>query len=154
MAETTNWAFPENLQPKSEDVRFDLEAALDAVVLLRAEIPEDAFTASILGTERAGNGVVIREDGLILTIGYLITEAQTIWMTTNSGAAVAGHPLAYDQATGFGLVQPLGRLKAPALQRGSTKGSAVGDDVIVIGHEDRSHALSAKIIAKRKFAGY
>jgi len=154
MAETTNWAFPENLQPKSEDVRFDLEAALDSVVLLRAEIPEDAFTASILGTERAGNGVVIREDGLILTIGYLITEAQTIWMTTNSGAAVAGHPLAYDQATGFGLVQPLGRLKAPALQRGSTKGSAVGDDVIVIGHGGRAHALSAKIIAKREFAGY
>ena len=154
MAETTNWAFPENLQPKSEDVRFDLEAALDSVVLLRAEIPEDAFTASILGTERAGNGVVIREDGLILTIGYLITEAQTIWMTTNSGAAVAGHPLAYDQATGFGLVQPLGRLKAPALQRGSTTGCAVGDDVIVIGHGGRSHALSAKIIAKREFAGY
>ncbi|HYL19336.1 MAG TPA: S1C family serine protease [Burkholderiales bacterium] len=154
MAETTNWAFPENLQPKSEDVRFDLEAALDSVVLLRAEIPEDAFTASILGTERAGNGVVIREDGLILTIGYLITEAQTLWLTTNSGVAVAGHPLAYDQATGFGLVQPLGRLKAPALQRGSTKGCAVGDDVIVIGHGGRSHALSAKIIAKREFAGY
>jgi S1-C subfamily serine protease len=117
MAEPRNWAFPDNLQPKPEDVRFDLEAVLDSVVLLRAEIPEDAFTASILGTERAGNGVVIREDGLVLTIGYLITEAQTIWLTTNSGTAVAGHPLAYDQATGFGLVQPLGRLKVPALQR-------------------------------------
>ena len=43
----------------------------------RAEIPEDAFTAQILGTERAGNGVVIRDDGLVLTIGYLITEAST-----------------------------------------------------------------------------
>ena len=69
MAESTNWAFPDNLQPVPEEVRFDLAAALDAVVSVRAEIPEDAFTASILGTERLGNGVVIREDGLILTIG-------------------------------------------------------------------------------------
>ena len=154
MAESSNWAFPDNLQPKPEDVRFDLEAALDSVVLLRAEIPEDAFTASILGTERAGNGVVIREDGLVLTIGYLITEAQTIWLTTNSGIAVAGHPLAYDQATGFGLVQPLGRLKVPALQRGSAASCSAGDDVIVIGHGGRAHALKAKVIAKREFAGY
>ena len=154
MAESSNWAFPDNLQPKPEDVRFDLEAALDSVVLLRAEIPEDAFTASILGTERAGNGVVIREDGLVLTIGYLITEAQTIWLTTNSGVAVAGHPLAYDQATGFGLVQPLGRIKVPALQRGSAASYSAGDDVIVIGHGGRAHALTAKVIAKREFAGY
>jgi S1-C subfamily serine protease len=154
MAGPDNWAFPENLQPKPEDVRFDLEAALDSVVLLRAEIPEDAFTASILGTERAGNGVVIREDGLVLTIGYLITEAQTIWLTTNNGTAVAGHPLAYDQATGFGLVQPLGRLKIPALPRGSAGSCSVGDDVIVIGHGGRAHALTAKVIAKREFAGY
>ena len=154
MAESSNWAFPRELRPKPEDVRFDLEAALDSVVLLRAEIPEDAFTASILGTERAGNGVVIREDGLVLTIGYLITEAQTIWLTTNSGTAVAGHPLAYDQATGFGLVQPLGRLGVPALQRGSAASYAAGDDVIVIGHGGRAHALTAKVIAKREFAGY
>src|SRR3990172_2305318 len=105
-----NWAFPRNLQPKPEDVEFDLEAGLDSVVLLRAEIPDEAFTASILGTERAGCGVVIREDGLILTIGYLITEATSIWLTTNQGVVVAGHPLAIDQATGFGLVLALGRL--------------------------------------------
>jgi S1-C subfamily serine protease len=140
--------------PHEGEQEIDLEAALDSVVLLRAEIPEDAFTASILGTERAGNGVVIREDGLVLTIGYLITEAQTIWLTTNSGMAVAGHPLAYDQATGFGLVQPLGRLKVPALQRGSAASYSAGDDVIVIGHGGRAHALTAKVIAKREFAGY
>ena len=50
------------------------------MVRLRAEIPEDAFTASILGTERGGNGVVIGEDGLVLTIGYLVTEASVIWL--------------------------------------------------------------------------
>ncbi len=154
MAESSNWAFPDNLQPDPEEFRFDLAAALDSVVMVRAEIPEDAFTATILGTERVGNGVVIRDDGLILTIGYLITEAQTIWLTTNSGAAVPGHVLAYDQATGFGLVQPLGKLGVPALPRGSAASCAVGDQVIIIGHGGRSHALKASVIAKREFAGY
>src|SRR4030095_16938305 len=127
MPEPSDCAFPAELQPKPEQVRFDLEAALNAVVMLRAEIPQDAFTASILGTERVGNGVVIRADGLVLTIGYLMTEAQTIWLTTNSGSAVAGHALGYDQATGFGLVQPLGRLGLPTLERGSAHSCAVGD---------------------------
>jgi S1-C subfamily serine protease len=154
VAESTNWAFPDNLQPAPEDVSFDLEAAFDAVVSVRAEIPEDAFTASILGTERLGNGVVIREDGLILTIGYLITEAQTIWLTTNGGAVLPGYPLAYDQVTGFGLVQPLGRLNTRVLQRGSIASTEFGDDVVVIGHGGRAHALKAKIIGKREFAGY
>src|SRR5712664_2083377 len=111
------WSFPAEMRPKPEDWKFDLDAALDAVVMIRSEIPEDAFTAPILGTERIGNGVVIRDDGLVLTIGYLITEATTLWLNTNKGTAVAGHPLAYDQASGFGLVQPLGRLGAPALSR-------------------------------------
>src|SRR6266511_2071228 len=118
MAGLSNWAFPPEMQPKTEESRFDLEAALDSMVLLRAEVPEDAFTAGILGTERIGN-VVIRADGLVLTIGYLITEATTLWLNTNKGTAVAGHPLAYDQPTGFGLVQPLGRLGVPALLRGT-----------------------------------
>jgi S1-C subfamily serine protease len=154
MDELGDWAFPESVQPQNEDVRFDLEAALDAVVQVRTEIPEDAFTAAILGTERVGSGVVIRDDGLVLTIGYLITEAETIWLTTNRGVVVSGHPLAYDQATGFGLVQPLGRLDVPALPRGSAATCMFGDDVIVVGHGGREHALKAKVIAVREFAGY
>src|SRR5256712_12666809 len=154
MADLSNWAFPPEMQPNAEELRFDLEAALDSMVLLRSEIPEDAFTAGILGTERIGNGVVIRDDGLVLTIGYLITEATTIWLNTNKGAAVAGHPLAYDQATGFGLVQPLGRLAAPALSRGTAASCNVGDDVVVAGHGGRKHALKAKVIARREVARY
>jgi S1-C subfamily serine protease len=154
MADITEWAFPEQLQPRPRDVRFDLKSVLDSMVLLRAEIPDDAFTASILGTERVGNGVVIGSDGLTLTIGYLITEAESIWLTTNEGTLVAGHPLAYDFATGFGLVQPLGRLGAPALARGSAASVKVGSDVIVLGHGGRAHSLKAKLFAKREFAGY
>ena len=154
MSDTKPWAFDQSLQPHAEELNFDLDQVLDAVVLLRAEIPEDAFTGSTLGTERIGYGAVIRENGLVLTIGYLITEAETIWLTTNAGVVVAGHALAYDQATGFGLVQPLGNLRAPALTRGSAAAVAPGDQVFVIGHGGRSHALKAKVFAKREFAGY
>ena len=154
MAESSEWAFPAELQPRAEDFRFDLEAALDSLCLVRAEVPEDAFTAGILGTERVGNGVVIGADGLVLTIGYLITEAVAIWLTTNQGAAVAGYPLAYDQATGFGLVQPLGPLGVQPLPRGSAADVRVGDAVVMAGHGGRAHALKAKLFAKREFAGY
>src|SRR6267142_16221 len=108
-----DWAFPVEMRPRPEEWRFNLEHALDSVVGLRAEIPDDAFTAQILGTLRAGSGVVIRDDGLVLTIGYLVTEASTIWLTTNKGNVVGGFPLAYDQTTGFGLVHPLGKLGGP-----------------------------------------
>lgn len=154
MADPGNWAFPPELQPKAEALRFDLEAALGSLVLLRVEVPEDAFTASFLGTERIGNGVVIRDDGLVLTIGYLITEATSIWLHTNRGTVVSGYPLAYDQATGFGLIQPLGRLGVPALVRGSAGECRVGGEVVVAGHGGRAHALKANVIAKREFAGY
>jgi S1-C subfamily serine protease len=153
MAAQKEWEFPAEMRPRPEDWRFDLDAALDAVVLVRSEIPEDAFTAPLLGTERAGNGVVIRDDGLVLTIGYLITEASTIWLRTNKGHVIGGFPLAYDQATGFGLVQPLGKLGVKPLERGSAASCRVGENVVVAGNGGRPHALKATVFAKREFAG-
>ncbi len=154
MAEDKDWEFPASLQPGADDVDFDLDQALASVVGLKAEIPEDAFTAGILGTERAGNGVVIGENGVVLTIGYLITEAQSIWLSTIKGTVVPGHPLAYDQTTGFGLVQALGRLGLPAMRRGSADNCAQGQRVILAGHGGRRHALKARVLAKKEFAGY
>ena len=83
MPQTMDWEIPGEIQPKPEDCAFDLDRALGAVLGLQATVPEDAFTAGTLGTERAGSGVLIRQDGLVLTIGYLITEAETIWLTSS-----------------------------------------------------------------------
>jgi S1-C subfamily serine protease len=154
MASTEHWAFPASLQPAADEVAFELTPVLDSVVALRAEIPEDAFTASILGTERTGNGIVLNDSGLVLTIGYLVTEATSVWLTTNRGGVVEGYPLAYDFASGLGLVMPLGRLVAPALPRGSIAAVQAEDEVYVIGNGGREHALTARVLAKREFAGY
>ena len=154
MTEPQEWAFIEALQPKTGETQFDLTRALDAMVLVRAEVPPDAFTASTLGTERGGYGVVIREDGLVLTIGYLVNEASEIWLTSNRGTVVQGHRLAYDQATGFALVQPLGKLDAPHLARGRAADVKVEDPVFVLGHGGVGHALKTQVLAKEEFAGY
>jgi S1-C subfamily serine protease len=122
-------------------------------VLVRAEIPPDGHTASTLGTERGGYGAVIREDGLVLTIGYLINEASQIWLTSNRGQVVEGYRLGYDQATGFGLIQPLGKLDTPHLTRGLAADVNVGDSAFVIGHGGLPHALKTRIVDKREFAG-
>jgi len=153
MSEPQQWAFLDALQPKAGETQFDLARALDAMVLVRAEVPADGHTASTLGTERGGYGVAIREDGLVLTIGYLINEASQIWLTSNRGAFVPGYRLAYDQATGFGLIQPLGRLDVPHLSRGLSSDVKVGDSAFVLGHGGLAHALKTQVIEKREFAG-
>src|SRR3954469_3090938 len=107
MASLTEWKVPATVQPRREDYDFDLDRVLSSVVGLHSIIPSDAFSADTLGTERAGNGVVI-DDGLILTIGYLITEAEAVWLHLGDGRVVEGHVLGFDFVSGFGLVQPLG----------------------------------------------
>ena len=142
------------MQPKPEDYDYELDQALSATVGIKSIVPEDAFTAATLGTERHGNGVLIRSDGLVLTIGYLVTEAETVWITYSGGKVVPGHVLAYDQETGFGLVQALAHLDLPTLPLGSSSKAEVGDDVVMAGAGGRQRSLAARIIAKQEFAGY
>jgi len=154
MPSVSDWKVPASAQPKPEDYGYDLEHALACVVGLRATVPADAFTAETLGTERAGNGVIIRGNGLVLTIGYLITEAETVWLNLSDGRAVPGHVLGYDQETGFGLVQALAKLDVPALKIGDSAAAALGERVVVGGFGGRQRSVAARIVAKQEFAGY
>src|SRR5947207_3742288 len=142
------------VQPKPEDYGYDLDRALASVMGLHAIIPNDAFTAETLGTERGGNGVLIRENGVVLTIGYLITEAETIWLHLNDGRVVPGHVLGYDQTTGFGLVQALAKLDLPALPLGDSTMSPLEEKVVIGGAGGRQRSVAARVVGKQEFAGY
>ncbi|UWU16796.1 S1C family serine protease (plasmid) [Rhizobium sullae] len=131
---------------------MNIDRILRSVVAVRASIPEDAFTATTLGTQREGSGVVIRENGLVLTIGYLITEAEEVWLTRNDGYVVPAHALAYDQESGFGLVQALGSLDVPALDFGDAAEAQLGAPVMLA--DGIGQFVQAQIVAKQEFAGY
>ena len=154
MPSVSDWKVPSSAQPKADDYGYDLERALSCVVGLRTIVPPDAFTAETLGTERAGNGVFIRGNELVLTVGYLITEAETLWITLNDGRSVPGHVLGYDQETGFGLVQPLAKLDVAALEIGNSAAASMGERVVVGGFGGRQRSVAARIVAKQEFAGY
>jgi S1-C subfamily serine protease len=153
MASLTEWKVPPAAQPRPEDYPYDLGRALSSVVGLHTIIPPDAFTAETLGVERAGNGVLI-DDGLVLTIGYLITEAQTVWLHTGDGRVAEGHALGFDSETGFGLVQALGRVDLPSLALGSSKAAEIGERVVLGGAGGRTRSLAGQLVAKQEFAGY
>ena len=131
---------------------MNIDPILRSIVAVRSSIPEGAFTATTLGTRREGSGVVIRESGLVLTIGYLITEAEEVWLTSNEGQVVPAHALAYDQETGFGLVQALDRLDLPTLDFGDAAETSVGDPVVLA--DGIGRFVQANIVAKQEFAGY
>ncbi len=149
-----DWKVPAAVQPRPEDYAYDLDAALSAVVGLRAIVPDDAFTAETLGTERVGNGVLIRDSGLVLTIGYLVTEAESVWLSLFDGRVAPAHVVAYDQETGFGLVQALARLDLQPLRLGRSATVSIGERVVVAGLGGRQRSVAARIVAKQEFAGY
>jgi len=153
MPSLTEWKVPPAYQPRPSDYSFDLDRVLSSVVGLHSIIPADAFSAETLGTERAGNGVVI-DDGLVLTIGYLITEAETVWLHLGDGRVVEGHALGVDFESGFGLVQALGHFEFEPLPLGISAVTRIGDSVLLGGAGGRTRSVASHIAAKQEFAGY
>ena len=145
---------PANARPRVQNYGFDLEQALSSVLSIRTHIPDDGFTADTLGTERGGNAALISSDGLVVTIGYLVTEAETVWLFDSDGKAIPAHVVGYDQETGFGLVQALQKLDLPPLELGSSDSLRVGDPAIFAGCGGVKHAVSVEVVARREFAGY
>lgn len=153
MSSATALKIPASAQPKPADYRYDLEQALATVVGLRAVVPQDAFTAETLGTERAGNAISIG-NGLLLTVGYLITEAESVWLHLHNGRIVAGHAAGFDGETGFGLVQMLERVEIPSLSMGNSDALAVSEKIVLAGAGGRTHSVAGRVAARQEFAGY
>ena len=144
----------EELRPLARLFEFDLERCLDSVVALEARVPEDALTARSLGTARLGNAVVISEEGLVLTMGYLVMEAEDVTLTAGDGRRVPAHLLGVDQPTGFALAHALEPLDLPAMGIGDSRRVRSEEAVISAGAGGRAHALTAHILARAPFAGY
>src|SRR5580698_7121105 len=142
------------LRPQARSVAFDLDQALASLVILQARIPKDAYTARTLGDERWGNGIVIGANGLVLTIGYLITEADEVTLIANDGRRIAAHVLGVDQVTGFGLVHALEPLNLPALPLGDSRRLRTDDPIVLAGGGGAAHALAGRVLARQPFAGY
>jgi S1-C subfamily serine protease len=123
------------------------------MVSIKTHVPDAALSAGLLGTERTGHGARIREDGLIATIGYVVHEAETVWIGSHRGATVPGFVVGYDFESGFGLVKPSMPLEGPILELGNSATLAVGDRVTVTGSGDESQVVAAEVVAKQEFAG-
>ena len=130
------------------------EEILKAIVKIRSIVPKDAHTASTLGTEREGNGAVIDSKGYILTIGYLIVEAETIEVVGPEGKPVSATFVGYDHNTGFGLLKTEKPLDVVPLKLGQSSAVKAGDPVLVAGYGGLDSVIPARVISRNEFVGY
>jgi S1-C subfamily serine protease len=130
-----------------------LEQLLSGVVHIKTWIAPDGLTRETLGPEREGTGIVIDDNGLVLTIGYLMVEAISAEITTNDGHAVGANVVGYDNESGFGLLQTITPLKVRPLQMGKASDIKVGDPVVVASYGGPSGMAPVHVVAKREFAG-
>jgi S1-C subfamily serine protease len=130
------------------------EEILKAVVKVRAVIPESAVTAPLLGTEREGNGILIDSDGYILTIGYLILEADIIEVTDSEDQVIEAKFIGYDYDTGFGLIRADRLLNVAPLKLGSSSELKQGDPALVAGHKGSNDVVGVRVVSRGEFVGY
>ena len=132
----------------------DTPEILKAVLLVRSTIPEDARTARYLGTMRQSNGVVIDSNGLILTIGYAIVEAETIEVIGSDGEAVSATFVGNDIESGFGLIRANNPLEVTPMELGNSSEIKVGDLLLLASYAGPGEVQGARVIARQEFVGY
>jgi S1-C subfamily serine protease len=130
-----------------------LEDLVSAVVAIKTFINPDTRTTETLGREREGSGIVIDEDGLVLTIGYLMVEAHAAEVTTNAGRAVPANVVGYDHETGFGLLRTIEPLKLKPLGLGKSGAVQEGDPALVASFGGPQMVAPVRVVSKRAFAG-
>ena len=140
--------------PEGEKAAAAVLKALNSVVQVKVSAINDARSLRTLGREREGSGVVLAPSGLVLTIGYLIVEAESITLTSVTGKTVGGTVAAYDHASGFGLVRPTVPLGIDGVTLGTSKDVAEYEKLIFATHGGKESASLATVASKRRFAGY
>ena len=140
--------------PAMQSVIDALTKANAAVVGVEVTTTEDARSAETLGHHRSGSGVVIGADGLILTIGYLMLEADTIQIVTRDQHTFPGRAVGYDVATGFGLIKPLLPLRINPVPLGSHRDLSPGDALMAATGGDQADVAVTRLVSKRPFSGY
>ena len=126
---------------------------LSAVVQVKTFINPDGRTVEILGREREGSGIVIDDQGLVLTIGYLMVEAHAAQVATNDGHTVPANVVGYDSTSGFGLLQSVAPLKVRPMALGKSAELHKGDPVIAASAGGPGSAQPVHVVARREFAG-
>ena len=129
------------------------EDVFKAIVKVKAVIPKDARSASSLGTEREGSGVLIDSKGHILTIGYLVNEAETIEVFGSDEKAFSATLVGYDQNTGFGLLRVDKPLGVEPVKLGDASNLKAGDPVLVAGFGGADAVQGGAVISRKEFAG-
>ena len=130
-----------------------LQRASDAVVGLKAKAIEDARSSATLGAQRQGSGVVISPDGLVLTIGYLILEAEDVEIATDDGRQLPARVVGYDLATGFGLVQSLVPMRLEPVPMGDAARLAAQAPLVVVSGGEAGAVSMARLVSRRPFSG-
>jgi S1-C subfamily serine protease len=129
------------------------QEVLEAVVGIDTRIPGTARTAGALGTQRKGSGVVISDDGLVLTIGYLILEAIEIDITLTDGRRIPASFVAYDHESGFGLVRAASDLDVQPVGLGTSEDMSVSTQVLIANRLGPGSAQGAFVVDRREFVG-
>jgi serine protease Do len=141
--------------PAAQTVIDALNRANASVVGVQVMAAAGARSAETLGRERSGSGVVIGPDGLVLTIGYLLLEADTVQITTQDNKTLPARAVAYDLATGFGLLRPLLPLRGVApVPLGSHTDAATGEAMMVATGGEDGDVNMTQLVSKRAFSGY
>ena len=130
-----------------------IEELVSAVVRIKTHVNPEGRTVEGLGREREGSGILIDNDGLVLTIGYLMVEAYAAEVVDNSGRTVPASVVGYDHETGFGLLRTMEPFKLKPMPLGKSADVKERDPVLVASFGGPDMVAGAYVVAKREFAG-
>lgn len=149
------WPVAVSAQGSSEAATVQaLERAQATVVGIQVTAVESSRSAETLGRRRLGSGVVIGDDGLVLTIGYLILEADRVDIVLDRSRQVPARVVAYDLATGFGLVQALTPLKLAPARLGDSAAVSSNEPLLIASGGAAADIGLARMVSRRSFSGY